>query len=175
MEDEQMKSLMRLFRSEPSAAQPLYDQVVAKARLPHWYLEGQAADTMEGRFAVLATLLALTDLRLEQGGDAAQRASVGLAECFVHDMDSQLRQDGVGDPVMGKKVGSLVGALGGRVGAWRRAVNGEESWEAVTTRSFYREQVPNEAALAHTVGELKRYWQSLQGRSDEALIRGVLP
>ena len=170
-----MKSLMRLFRSEPSEAKPLYDQVVAKARLPHWYVEGGAPDTMEGRFGVLATLLALTDVRLERGEEAARRASVGLTECFVHDMDSQLRQDGVGDPAMGKKVGSLVGALGGRVGAWRRAVDGEESWEAVAARSFYRDAVPGEAALAHTVAELKRYWEALQGRSDEALIGGVLP
>ncbi len=30
-------------------------------------------------------------------------------------------------------------------------------------------------ALAHSLDELKRYWQALQGRSDEALIGGVLP
>ena len=170
-----MKSLMRLFRSEPNIAEPLYAQVVAKARAPHWYVDGRVPDTMEGRFSVLATLLALTDLRLEQGGEVATKASVALAECFVHDMDSQLRQDGVGDPVMGKRVGSLVGALGGRVGAWRRAISGEESWEAVAGRSLYREHVPSDAALAHSLEELKRYWQSLQGRGDEALIGGVLP
>lgn len=170
-----MKSLMRLFRSEPGEARPLYDQVVARARQPHWYVDGWAPDTMEGRFGVLATLLALTDVRLERGGEAARRASVSLTECFVADMDAQLRQDGVGDPVMGKKVGSLVGALGGRVGAWRRAVDGEESWEAVTSRSFYRDKAPGETALAHTVAELKHYWQALQGRSDEALLGGILP
>ena len=170
-----MKSLMRLFRSEPGEARPLYDQVVARARQPHWYVDGQAPDTMEGRFGVLATLLALTDVRLERGGEAARRASVSLTECFVADMDAQLRQDGVGDPVMGKKVGSLVGALGGRVGAWRRAIDGEESWEAVTSRSFYRDKAPGETALAHTVAELKHYWQALQGRSDEALLGGILP
>jgi cytochrome b pre-mRNA-processing protein 3 len=170
-----MKSLMRLFRSEPSIARPLYEQVVARARQPHWYREGGAADTMEGRFAVLATLLALTDIRLERGGEEARKASVGLTECFVDDMDSQLRQDGVGDPVMGKKVGGLVGALGGRVGAWRKAIDGEESWEAVAGRSFYRGAEPGEAALAHSVAELKRYWSGLEGRSDDALIGGVLP
>lgn len=170
-----MKSLLRLFRAEPNLAKPLYEQVVAKARAPHWYLEGQAPDTMEGRFAVLATLLALTDLRLESGGAEARQASVALTECYVHDMDAQLRQDGVGDPVMGKKVGSLVGALGGRVGAWRRVIAGEESWEAVTARSFFRDSVPGESALSHAVAELKRYWQMLEGRSDEALVHGVLP
>ena len=170
-----MKSLMRLFRSEPNIAEPLYAEVVAKARSPHWYVAGRVPDTREGRFSVLATLLALTDLRLEAGGDEARKVSVGLAEAFVHDMDSQLRQDGVGDPVMGKRVGSLVGALGGRLGAWRRATGGEESWEAVAGRSLYRDKVPSDEALAHSVDELKRYWQALQGRSDEALIRGVLP
>jgi cytochrome b pre-mRNA-processing protein 3 len=170
-----MKSLMRLFRSEPNVAEPLYTQVVAKARSPHWYVAGRVPDTMEGRFSVLATLLALTDLRLEEGGDEARKASVALAECFVHDMDSQLRQDGVGDPVMGKRVGSLVGALGGRLGAWRKVIAGEESWEAVAGRSLYREKVPSEEALLHSVDELKRYWQALQGRSDEALVGGVLP
>lgn len=170
-----MKSLLRLFRSEPSVARPLYDQIVARARAPHWYVAGSAPDTMEGRFAVLATLLALTDVRLERGGEEAGKASVSLTECFVADMDAQLRQDGVGDPVMGKRVGSLVGALGGRVGAWRRAVDGAESWEAVAARSFYRGTVPGDEALAFTVAELKRHWQSLEGRSDEALIAGVLP
>lgn len=170
-----MKSLMRLFRSEPNIAERLYKQVVAKARSPHWYVEGRVPDTKEGRFSVLATLLAVTDLRLERGGDEARKASVGLAECFVHDMDSQLRQEGVGDPVMGKRVGSLVGALGGRVGAWRRAIEGEESWEAVASRSLYREAVPSDDALAHSLDELKRYWRELQGRSDEALIGGMLP
>ncbi|GLR46704.1 ubiquinol-cytochrome C chaperone family protein [Sphingomonas astaxanthinifaciens] len=170
-----MKSLMRLFRSEPNVARPLYEQVVAKARQPHWYLAGQAPDTMEGRFSVLATLLALTDLRLERGGDASRKASVALTECFVEDMDSQLRQDGVGDPVMGKKVGSLVGALGGRVGAWRRAIDGAESWEAVAGRSLYREKIPSDDALAHSVTELRHYWRGLEGRSDEALIEGILP
>lgn len=170
-----MKSLMRLFRSEPNIAAPLYAEVVAKARSPHWYVAGRVPDTMEGRFSVLATLLALTDLRLEAGGDEARKASVGLAEAFVHDMDSQLRQDGVGDPVMGKRVGSLVGALGGRLGAWRKAIAGEESWEAVTGRSLYREKVPSDEALAHSVDELRRFWRALEGRSDEALIGGVLP
>ncbi|GAA4008929.1 hypothetical protein GCM10022280_02130 [Sphingomonas swuensis] len=170
-----MKSLMRLFRSEPSIARPLYEQVVARARQPHWYVAGAAPDTMEGRFAVLATLLALTDLRLERGGESARLASVALAECFVDDMDSQLRQDGVGDPVMGKKVGSLVGALGGRLGAWRRVLEGSESWEAVTGRSLYRGNLPADEALAHSVVELRRFWEGLEGRGDEALIGGVLP
>jgi cytochrome b pre-mRNA-processing protein 3 len=169
-----MASLMRLFRREERVAEPLYRQIVGRARQPHWYLEGAAPDTLEGRFSVLATLIALVDVRLENGGERARFASVSLAECFVGNMDAELRQLGTGDPVMGKKVGGLVGALGGRVGAWRRAIEGVESWEAVTSRSVYRgADVPAEA-LAHSERQLRLFWTALESRSDEALINGAL-
>lgn len=170
-----MASLMSLFRREERVAEPLYRQIVARARQPHWYLDGAVPDTLEGRFSMLATLIALVDLRLESGGEQARFGSVSLAECFVDDMDAELRQLGTGDPVMGKKVGGLVGALGGRVGAWRRAVAGSESWEAVTGRSVYRGAAVTPDALAYTERQLRLFWSSLEGRSDEALLGGALP
>jgi cytochrome b pre-mRNA-processing protein 3 len=170
-----MRSLMRLFSSEPSVARPLYDRVVARARQPHWYLEGAVPDTMDGRFAMLASLLALVDVRLETGGEQARLASVGLAECFIADMDAELRQAGVGDPVMAKRVGGLVGALGGRVGAWRRATEGEESWEEVIVRSVYRGHAPSPDAAEHCERQLRLFWAGLQERPDEALLNGALP
>nr|WP_294169329.1 ubiquinol-cytochrome C chaperone family protein [uncultured Sphingomonas sp.] len=170
-----MASLMRLFRAEPRTAKPLYDQVVARARQPHWFREGEVPDTVEGRFAMLSTLLALVDLRLESGGEAARFASVSLAECFIDDMDAELRQMGTGDPVMSKKVGSLVGALGGRVGAWRRAVAGEESWPAVIGRSVYREGRASDEARDYVERQLRLFWAALEARTDEALVNGTLP
>lgn len=170
-----MQSLMRLFRGETRAARPLYDQVVAYARQRHWYLEGAVPDTLEGRFAMLATLLALVNLRLESGGEKARLASVSLTECFIDDMDAELRQIGVGDPVMSKRVGSLVGALGGRVGAWRRVIMGEESWPAVIGRTVYREQPAFEPALEYMERQLRLFWSGLESRTDEALLGGTLP
>lgn len=170
-----MASLMRLFRAEPRAARPLYEQVVARAREPHWYVDGAVPDTLEGRFAMLATLLALVTVRLENGSDPARRSTVGLTECFVDDMDAEHRQMGVGDPVMGKKVGGLVGALGGRVGAWRRATDGAESWPAVIARSVHRGADVPPAAADHAERRLRLFWTALEERSDEALLEGALP
>lgn len=170
-----MPSLMRLFRSEPRLARPLYDRAVERAREPHWYREGSVPDTLEGRFAMLSSLLALVLVRLEDGGAEARKASVSLTECFIEDMDGEMRQIGVGDPVMSKKVGGLVGALGGRVGAWRRATAGEESWEAVIGRIIYREQEPESAAFEHVDRALRHFWAGLETAPDEALLQGVLP
>ena len=170
-----MRSLLAMFWSEPRAARPLYDQVVARARSPHWYRRGGVPDTIDGRFAALATLLALTDIRLERGQEDVRKLSVSLAECFIEDMDGELRQIGIGDPVMSKRVGGLVGSLGGRVGAWRRALDGTESWEAVMGRSLHREQTVAPDAAAHALAELRAFWAVLEGRSDKSLIAGVLP
>jgi len=170
-----MASLMRLFRRDEPIAEHLYKAVVAKARSRDWYIAGEVPDTLEGRFSMLATLLALTDIRLERGGDQARLASVSLAEAFVADMDAQHRQLGTGDPVMGKKVGGLVGALGGRVGAWRRAIDGTESWTAVTERSVFRGTAPNADALDHVERKVREFWAGLEASGDEALIAGRLP
>lgn len=170
-----MVSLMRLFRREEPIAEHLYRAVVAKARGRDWYIAGEVPDTLDGRFSMLATLLALTDLRLERGSEGARLASVSLAEAFVADMDAQHRQLGTGDPVMGKKVGGLVGALGGRVGAWRRAVDGSESWSAVAERSVFRGTAPNPDALDFVERRLRDFWAGLEASSDDALIAGRLP
>ena len=52
----------------------LYAAVVGETRRADWYLGAEVPDTIDGRFAVLSTLLALLDIRLGKGGDAAKRA-----------------------------------------------------------------------------------------------------
>jgi cytochrome b pre-mRNA-processing protein 3 len=62
--------------------------------------------------------------------------SVRLTELFVTDMDGQLRQSGVGDLVVGKHVGKLMGVLGGRLGALREALpQGDEALTEVVARN----------------------------------------
>ena len=59
-------------RPKLADAGPLYAATVAEARRPEWYRDARVPDTLDGRFAVLTTLLALTDIRLEAGGDGAR-------------------------------------------------------------------------------------------------------
>ena len=53
----------------PRRGHALFDLAVAEARRTHWFLDGEVPDTVNGRFAVLATIVALITLRLEQGGE----------------------------------------------------------------------------------------------------------
>ncbi|WP_204310223.1 ubiquinol-cytochrome C chaperone family protein, partial [Enterobacter cloacae] len=74
--------------------------------------------------------------------------STHLTEVFIDDMDGQLRQIGIGDIVVGKHVGKMMGMLGGRLGAYREALAAGGFDEALV-RNLYRGEAPAPAALAH--------------------------
>lgn len=119
-----MSFLSRLFNpfAGPKAPPllPLWEAIVAEARDPLWYQRHAVADTIDGRFDMVALVTALVMLRLESRGMRAETA--WLTECFVADMDGSLRDIGVGDLVVGKHVSRMAGALGGRIGGYRTAL-----------------------------------------------------
>ena len=168
-----MRSLMAKLRPKAPDAGALYDSVVSEARRPAWYREGGVEDSLDGRFAVLSTLAALTILRLEDGEEEAVRHSVALTESFIADMDAQRREAGFGDPSIGKQVRFMVGALASRVDWWRRAREGELDWNDAVRLSVYRDEPPeSEAAVTFSSEALKRFNEGLGGFSDRAVMEG---
>lgn len=154
--------------------QPLYRAIVAKGRVPAWYREGQVPDTLDGRFDMIAAVLSLVLLRLEQEGEARRDQTVLLTEIFIKDMDAELRQLGVGDYVVGKHVGRMMGALGGRLTALR-AARGAGSLDAAVARNIFHEAPPSEAALAFVAGGLERFAAALDATPVDDVLAGRLP
>jgi cytochrome b pre-mRNA-processing protein 3 len=129
----------RLFgREERDALAPLYRSVVAAARRPVWYRSGGVPDTIDGRFDMVAAILSFVLLRLEAEGEPGRAPSALLTELFVHDMDGQLRERGIGDVIVGKHVGKMMGALGGRLGAFREALADGGDLDGAIARNIYR-------------------------------------
>src|SRR5688500_10735850 len=149
----------RLTPSGASRGSALFAALVGEARQPHWYVEGQVPDTLDGRFAVLASVVALASVRLESGGEAARVEAVALAERFVEAMDAEHRELGIGDPTLGKTVRKLVGALARRVELWRDAIGGGE-WDGVAAESLFS-GTPKPEALAHCGAALRKIWGKL--------------
>lgn len=118
-----MSIFSRIFsrRDEHAAVRPLWHQVVAIAREPEWYAQGGVADTVPGRFDAITMVLAAVLVRMERD-EALIPPSVLLTELFVEDMDGQLRESGIGDMIVGKHIGKLMGTMGGRLGAYREAL-----------------------------------------------------
>ena len=168
-----MRSLMAKLRPKAPDAGALYGSVVSEARRPAWYKEGGVEDNLDGRFAVLATLVAITILRLEDGDEDAVRHSVALTESFISDMDAQMREQGFGDPSLGKQVRFMVGALASRVDWWRRTRAAEMDWADAVRFSIYRDDPPvMEPPVTFCSESLRRFSEWLDGMSDRDLIQG---
>lgn len=171
-----MRLFQRLFGPAPvREADALYAAVVARARAPHWYVEGSVPDTIDGRFDMIAAVLAMVLLRLEASdGEAERTLSASLAECFIDDMDAQLRQQGVGDIMVGKHIGRMMGMLGGRLGAYREGVAGGDL-DGALVRNLYRGEAPAAHALGHVREALLAFRADLDGMGALRLREGVLP
>lgn len=172
-----MTFLARIFRRHPdrrAALAPLHRGVVALGRAPNWYREGGVPDTLDGRFDALAAVTALVLLRLEAEGEAGREPSVFLAEWFVADMDSSLRQIGIGDYVVGKHVGRMMSALGGRLAAFREAGDDSEPFTQAVRRNLFRDAPPDEGALAWTAARLARLREGLAALTLAELLEGRL-
>jgi cytochrome b pre-mRNA-processing protein 3 len=123
-------------RPDPrNALRPLWHRVVEIAREKEWYRDCGIEDTIAGRFDAITLILSLVLIRMERD-EMLIAPSVFLTELFVEDMDGQLRNGGVGDLVVGKHIGTLMSTLGGRLGAYRSALeDGEEAVSAAVARN----------------------------------------
>jgi cytochrome b pre-mRNA-processing protein 3 len=169
-------SLLKSIFGEPkqrAPLEPLYRAIVARGREPAWYRDGKVPDTLDGRFDMIAAILALVLLRLEAEGAAGRDPSVLLTEIFIDDMDGTLRQIGIGDYVVGKHVGRMMSALGGRLVAFR--TGRERGLSEAVTRNIFHESPPSEAAVAMVAGGLDRFAVGLDETGLQDLLGGRLP
>lgn len=171
-----MSFLSRLLGTEPDPREtirPLWHRVVELAREPSFYTDGQVADSVGGRFDLITAVLCTMMVRLEASDMRTESAL--LAELFVEDMDGQLREFGVNDVVVGKRMGKLMSVLGGRLGAYRGALvekDRERLIAAVTRNVTFSEDAPDEAACAVRVADkLLALNERLATRSDEELLK----
>jgi cytochrome b pre-mRNA-processing protein 3 len=161
-------------RSERAALAPLYGAIVARGRDPFWYRDGGVPDTIDGRFDMVAAVTALVLLRLKAAGEPGRLPLLLLTEAFVADMDASLRQIGIGDHVVGKHVGRMMGALGGRLQAFRDAID-ERAFAAAVRRNVFHEAPPSEAAAARVTARLWALCRGLSKTRVDELLAGRLP
>ena len=110
--------------------QPLYGAIVAQARLPAFYMLYGVEDTVEGRFEliVLHLVLLLRRLARRQGENASARhafdSALGqpLFDAFCRDLDDNLREMGVGDLAVPRRMRRFGEAFYGRQAAYEAAL-----------------------------------------------------
>jgi cytochrome b pre-mRNA-processing protein 3 len=129
-----LKTLFGRKPADPSEA--LYAAIVAAARQPKFYADWRVPDTLDGRFDMLVLHMYLALERLAEFGAASETLRQALTDRFFAAMDAALREVGVGDITVGKKVRKMAEAFFGRVAAYKDASDVEALRQALSRNIF---------------------------------------
>lgn len=112
--------ILRFFRRNDGGEtiQRLYGAIVAHSREPVFYTDYGVADTIEGRFEMILAHAFLLFHRLKEESEEHRALGQGVFDAFCTDMDANLREMGVGDLTVPKKMKKVAEAFYGRVGAY---------------------------------------------------------
>ena len=167
--------IWRLFRPRPRdrSIDELYGAIVAQARNPAFYRGYGVPDTVDGRFDLIVLHLVLLIERLGgEGAAGGQRIGQELFDAFCRDLDHNLREMGVGDLAVPKRMRAFGEAFYGRQAAYRAAfaASDRRELEKALRRNIFADATNGRGAarLAAYVGAARR---QCAAQDDAALMR----
>lgn len=158
-------------------AYALYNALVAQARSPGLYLHAGVPDTVEGRYEMVMLHAFLLLRRLKPLGEPARELGQRVFDVLFDDMDQTLREMGVGDLSVGKKIKGLAAAFYGRIAAYDEglaAADGSVLEQALTRNVFAAAAVPRPADVAALADYVRASDAVLAGQGAEALMAGMV-
>ena len=168
--------ILKRFRLNPRTRKidDLYGAIVAQSRCAAFYTGYGVPDTMDGRFDLIVLHMVLLLARLDRAGPAARHIGQSLFDLFCRDLDANLREMGVGDLAVPKRMRQFGEAFYGRQKAYRAAL------EALDWRALEKALARNIFGGVNGVGpsRLVRYARALarqfEVHDQTALLRGAI-
>jgi cytochrome b pre-mRNA-processing protein 3 len=153
----------------------LYGAAVAAARDPFLYTGLGVPDTLDGRFDMVSLHTFLLIQRLKREVPPGPVLAQAVFDAMFSDMDINLREMGVGDLSVGRKVRVMWEAFHGRSAAYAAAMSSGDvaALDAALERNVWRGEPPPEGsaeALRRAVLVQDAY---LSGQNLSDLARGV--
>jgi cytochrome b pre-mRNA-processing protein 3 len=168
--------------SQARTIHALYGAIVAQARSVAFYADYRVPDTVEGRFDLIVLHLVLLLNRLGRRAEASRgfgqvrpgQALIGqeLFDAFCRDLDANLREMGVGDLAVPKRMQAFAEAFYGRQAVYLAALDGadERVFEKALARNIFA--AGNEAGAAQLARYARAAVTSLDAQDDSALVGG---
>jgi cytochrome b pre-mRNA-processing protein 3 len=161
-------SRAKFSRAKPAASvERVYGDIVTAARSPALYRTMGVPDTVMGRFEALALHLALVLRRMRALPAPADSLAQELVDRFFADLDAALREIGIGDVSVPKKVKKLGQAFYGRAQAYEDALQPDAD-AAALEKALCRNVLdrPDEPGLAALLAQHIRKTAAHYGESD---------
>ena len=152
----------------------LYTAAVGAARDPYIFETLGVPDTLDGRFDIIGLHVFLVVHRLHAASKEGQELAQAVFDAMFSDMDINLREIGVGDMTVGKRVRAMWEAFNGRSAAYAAALDSGDvmGLAGAIARNVWRGQAPppeSAHALAALVLEQSKH---LAEQPVEALMAG---
>ncbi len=127
-------------------ARALFEAALAQSRAPGFFGDERLPDNFEARYESLMLHVALLDMRLLEEGREGAEFSRELDGAMFSDVDHALREIGVGDLSVARKVKKMASEHFGRLKAYREALSGDDAaLSDAVERNFCSHQPANPA------------------------------
>ncbi|HEY8596074.1 MAG TPA: ubiquinol-cytochrome C chaperone family protein [Devosiaceae bacterium] len=137
----------------------VYNAIVAQSRQPVFYAEWEVPDTLTGRFDMISLHIGLVFRRLRKERGEGRLFTQALFDLFFHDMDRSLREMGVGDLSVPKRIRNMGNIFYGFLGKLSEALDtGDmDALKGALVRNVYGGETPEHLdAMAEYVLALVR-------------------
>ena len=158
--------------SQARTIHALYGAIVAQARSVAFYADYRVPDTVEGRFDLIVLHLVLLLNRLEGRAEVGRSLGQELFDAFCRDLDANLREMGVGDLAVPKRMQAFAEAFYGRQAAYLAALDAADQrlFEKALARNIF--PAGNDAGAAQLARYARAVVTGLDGQDEGALLRG---
>lgn len=154
-----------------AAAEALYHGIVSAARRPVFFVEFEIPDTFDGRYEMVALHAYLLLRRLKRDHGATAGVAQALFDLMFADFDQVLRETGVGDLGVGRKVKQMATGFYGRIAAYDSGIDGE-ALEAALRRNAYGTVTAADRSVARLAAYLHQADRDLAGQATSSLLAG---
>lgn len=164
--------ILRLFRPRKDRARvrAIYAEIVAQARQPVFYAELGVPDTLEGRYDMLMLHAFLYMHRLKDEAEEAKDVAQEVFDFMFSDMDRSLREMGVGDLSVPKKIKKMAQAFYGRATAYDAAIGkAGPDLAAAVQRNLFGGEASAASDAAAIADYMRQAAKALAGQDTESL------
>ena len=155
-------------RQVSSEVKIFYDNVVSLARNEDLYIKGGVPDTIDGRFELIILHCHLFIKKLISSSNEDKLFSQKLINYMITDFDRSLREIGVGDLSVGKKIKFMVSAYYGRANAYDSAIkNNNKNLSDVLKKNLYGTIKPKTDEIVYIKKYIKNFLNILNSTKDD--------
>jgi cytochrome b pre-mRNA-processing protein 3 len=168
---------LRRRREQRETIDRLYGAIVAQARLPAFYAVLGVPDTPEGRLELIMLHVILLWRRLASDGAEARTLGQEVFDRFCEDMDASLRELGVGELSVPRKMRAIGEAYFGRSAAYESALSAIEdrTLAAALQRNIYDGDAEASLPAIQLARYVRRVAAMLTTLDAAAIARSELP